>query len=220
MKKNNINTDFKYYQEIKSTYSKLTSLSLADFEKEKTALIIIDMVNGFVKQGPLSSPYVLGINDKIAQLAKRCCNVGIPVICFADCHSEQSAEFSSYPLHCLKDSEESKVTDEIAESGEYILIEKNSTNGFLQSKFNKFIKENEKITNFISVGCCTDICVMQFCLNLKTYFNNINKQCDVIVPTALTETYDAPYHNREFWNTAAYENMKLNGIKIVDNIIT
>ncbi len=37
------------------------TIELSEFEKDKTVLIVIDMVNGFVYSGPLSSPRVAGI---------------------------------------------------------------------------------------------------------------------------------------------------------------
>ena len=50
------------------------------------------------------------------------------------------------------------------------IIEKNSTNGF----FAMDIADYAYLDNFIVVGCCTDICVYQFVLALKTYFNQNN----------------------------------------------
>lgn len=52
-----------------------------------------------------------------------------------DSHQKSSQEFITYPPHCLKGSEESEIIEELKIIGGYQLIEKNSTNGFLEPDF-------------------------------------------------------------------------------------
>ena len=45
------------------TVRKAQPLALDDLPADKTALVVVDMVNGFVKGGPMSSPRVEAINS-------------------------------------------------------------------------------------------------------------------------------------------------------------
>ena len=102
--------------------------------------------------------------------------------------------------------------------GYYKLIEKNSTNGFHEKQFIDCLEANGK-SRFIVTGDCTDICVLQFCLSLKTYFTQRNLQSEIIIPLNCVETYDAPYHEAGFMSLAAYKILKDSGIKFVSEIL-
>ena len=191
-------------------------IALGCLEAGSTALIVVDMVNGFVKKGALFSPNVLSLNDKIAGLLRSCNALDIQAICFADAHSRQSTQFRDFPEHCIAGTEESAVTDEIA-ACKFKLILKNSTNGFLEPAFAVWLKENDKIDTFIITGCCTDLCILQFALTLKADFNRRNRVSRVIVPAELTATYDTPRHSASFIDYMSYYNMLLCGIEVTTN---
>ncbi len=87
----------------------LKSININSLQKDKTVLIIIDMVNGFTKKGPLQSPRIASIIPDIIKLSYKCEELKIKKIVFADSHTESSPEFKSYPCHCLKGTNESKV---------------------------------------------------------------------------------------------------------------
>lgn len=204
--------------EIYDKFQKIKSVNLNDFDCNKTVLIIIDMVNGFAKGGALSSKRILSINGRIAALSDSCSKLGIEKIAFADSHSENSPEFKVYPKHCVRGDWESLLTDEIIKSGKCVLIEKNSTNGFIESRFLEWLEKNEDIDNFIIVGNCTDICVQQFSLSLKAYYNMKNREKNIIVVKDLVETYDQDFHYSELMSLISLYNMNINGIDIVSTI--
>ena len=89
------------------------SVCLSSLDPNQTALIIVDMVNGFVKMGPMSSPRIQTIIDPICDLLKRANDSQIDVVAFADCHQTDSIEFNSFPAHCIKGEVESEIIDEI-----------------------------------------------------------------------------------------------------------
>ncbi len=196
----------------------LPDIKLADLDQNRTILVIIDMINGFIREGALKSPRIEGITPKIANLSAKCNDLGIQKIAFADCHTNDSPEFESYPVHCLKDSYEAQIVDEIKEVGGYQLIEKNSTNGFLEDTFCTWLDQNKHVDTFILTGDCTDICVLQFALTLKTWFNRNNKKVRVIVPADMVETYDLGLHDAQLMNIMALYNMIINGIEVVQTI--
>jgi nicotinamidase-related amidase len=193
-------------------------LSIQDLKAEDTALIIVDMINGFAKEGPLSSPRVDALIPNIVELSKKCDELGIKKIAFADNHTEDSPEFASFPNHCLCGTSESEVVEAIQAVGNYLLIEKNSTNGFIEPVFQAWLKEHENIKTFIVVGDCTDICVLQFALTLKTHFNRVNEQSRIIVPVKSVDTYDLGTHNGDLQQIMALYQMTVSDIEVVKEI--
>lgn len=203
--------------QIYDQLSRLPECSLSSLHPGATALIIVDMVNGFVKQGALSSPRIYSINQKVAELASACSRLTIPVLAFGDCHTEESPEFTSFPVHCKIDSEESRVTDEIA-AFPHQYIAKNSTNGFLEPVFRQWLQSHPSKDTFIVVGDCTDLCVNQFCTTLKAYFNQKNRLSQVIVPIDLVETYDLGEHDADLLNIMTCYSMRVAGIQLASHI--
>ncbi|MCI9273478.1 MAG: cysteine hydrolase [Clostridiales bacterium] len=205
--------------EIWNHLSKLEPLSLSTLPAGKTALIIVDMVNGFVKEGPMSSKRVESINHRVANLLNHCQRYGILCLAFADCHTSDSPEFLSYPPHCLAGTTESEVTMEISQSGRFQTICKNSTNGFLEPTFSLWRNQHPQIDHYLVVGDCTDICISQFSIALKADFNRENRIGKVIVPIDLVETYDLGMHNGDLMNLTALYEMELNGVELVSTMI-
>ncbi len=205
----------KALEEILDMLEGLPELHLKDLQYQNAALVIVDMINGFAKEGALSSPRVEKIIPKIVELSKLCDDLEITKLAFADCHTEASPEFDAYPEHCMKGTNESEVVDEIKEIGGYTLIPKNSTNGFLEEKFQNWLSENQNIDSFIITGDCTDICVQQFAITLKTWFNMQNKKARIIVPIEAVDTYDLGVHDGELTNVMALYNMIINGVEVV-----
>lgn len=196
----------------------LPTMSLSDFAPEKTAMIVVDVVNGFIREGAMASPLVEDIIPAVAKLMDKCNKAEIPVVAFADCHKEDCSEFASFPPHCIENTSESELVDELKKVGGYFLMKKNSTNGFHEKIFKQCLIQNPTTNTFIVVGDCTDICVMQFCLTLKTWYTQQNRNIDIYIPVNAVETYDAPGHDADFMNIAAYKLMKDSGIRFVKEI--
>ena len=204
--------------EIFDMLAKLPIIRLKDLQGKRTALVIVDMVNGFAREGALKSPRVEGLIPEIAKLSKVCDELQIAKLAFADCHTKVSPEFEAYPAHCMCGTSEGEMVDELKEIGGYTLIPKNSTNGFLEEEFQKWLKENEHINTFIVTGDCTDICIQQFAVTIKTWFNMQNKKARVIVPVSAVETYDLGLHDGDLMHVTALYNMMINGIEVVAGV--
>lgn len=198
--------------------SQLPALSLDDLLSENTALVIIDMINGFAREGALQSPRIEALIPAIAVLSQECGRRGITRLAFADNHTEASPEFGSYPAHCLAGTSESEMVDELKQIGGYQLIPKNSTNGFLEDGFAQWIKQNSRIRNFIVAGDCTDICIQQFAVTLKTWFNRRNELSRIIVPIDVVDTYDLGLHGADLLNASSLFSMQVNGVELVSGI--
>lgn len=197
------------------------TIELSEFDKDKTVLIVIDMVNGFVYSGPLSSPRVAGIVKNIARLNEK--TKGFKKVFFMDSHEENSMEFGSFPMHCIRGSHEAELIPELknyfSEGPDTLYIHKNSTNGFSSKVFKEWLEKNmDEVDNYIITGCVTDICVLQFALSLKAYFNEINKSKKIVVPKDCVETYDGGSHDGNIMNLFALYNMHTSGIEIANKI--
>ncbi|CCC57710.1 cysteine hydrolase family protein [Caloramator australicus] len=205
-------------EEMKKFLEERPDLDIKELNSKETVLVIVDMINGFCKEGNLSSPRIKALIPETERILRLCKENEIKAIAFADSHSEDSPEFSSYPSHCVRGTWESEVVDELKEVAELKIINKNSTNGFLEDEFQDWLKNNPQIKNFIIVGDCTDICVEQFANTLKAYFNMKNIKARVIVPISAVETYDLGYHYAELLNIAALMIMAGNGVEIVKTV--
>ena len=192
-------------------------------DKTKTAVIVVDMIDGFVNIGNFASPRVKDMSPNIETLLNKFKDSR--KVFFRDVHSKGSKEFNAYVEHCV-DEKETEIIEELKEhaygkfsKGLSTIVEKNSTNGFLAEGFRKWLLENEDVENFIVVGCVTDICLSDMAKTLQCYIyeNNLDKK--VIVPINCVETYDFGHHNGAIMNVFSLYSMKLAGINIVSEII-
>ena len=84
--------------------------SASDFKKDETAIVIVDMVNGFVHKGNMASPRVKAMAPNIASLLEKFKDS--KKVFFKDCHTKNSREFKAYIEHCI-DKEEIEIIDEL-----------------------------------------------------------------------------------------------------------
>lgn len=187
-----------------------------NLEMIKSGLIVVDMVNGFINEGKMADPYIRNIIDENVYLIDNFLNKNYPVIAFRDCHEKGAVEFKSFPEHCLNGTCESELVDEIKVYEDRMKVFlKNSTNGIYANGFIEYINSLKDVSEFIVTGCCTDICVMQLAMALKTYFNAVNKNINIVVPMNAVETYKLPTHQRDEYNNIAFDLMNQAGIQIV-----
>ncbi len=184
----------------------------------KTALVIVDMVNGFLTEGVLASPRSASVLPAVESLLRFAKEHRIPAAAFADCHETDAIEFSAFPPHCIKGTSEAEIAPSLCEIGGFERIEKNSTNGFLTDGFQAFLAAHPECERFVVCGVCTDICVMQFALSLKTYGNQNNRKLEVLVPVNTVATYDAPGHSGDLMQVMALQIMAQAGITLTAEV--
>ena len=73
-------------------------MSGSTYEKHKL-LVVVDMIRGFIEQGPLSGPAISTIIDDNVELIKDFTSRSQHVTAFRDAHGEDSREFAYYPPH-------------------------------------------------------------------------------------------------------------------------
>ena len=196
----------------------LKDISLASLDSNRTVLIVVDMINGFAKAGALYSPRVEALIPTIEGLSRACSERRMPQLAFMDSHPESSPEFLSYPPHCLAGTVESQLVEELQKTDAFMLIQKNSTNGFLEPEFQNWLESHPQTDTFIVVGDCTDICIQQFSVTLKCSFNRINRPSRVIVPMNSVDTFDFGNHNGDLMHAVALMMMQGSGVEVVRGI--
>lgn len=195
--------------------------------------IVVDMVNGFAKEGVMADPYIMHIVPAIREIMIG--NLNSPnqaVAVIRDSHDEDAQEFQIHPPHCQKGTKEANLIDELSDLEIYCYeFLKNSTSTIWATGFLDFIKEllrNPKFKKVKLVGCCTDICVMDLGIPLKKLFDELNIDIEVIVPEHAVETFEIKpntydeygrvveegIHDRQEWNNMAFRFMKQAGIKV------
>ena len=180
---------------------------------------IIDMVNGFVYEGAMHDEYISRTEEEQVKLIKSLLDEKQGVALIGEWHPKDSVEFLTYPAHCVIGTSEVDFVDSLKKYEDKALVyRKNSTNGIFAPGLLEDLNKMKNLKEVIIGGCCSDICVLHFVLSLKTYLNQTNRDVKIFVVESMTETYDAPNHNREEYNEIAYRLMKQNGIEVVRDL--
>lgn len=186
----------------------------------KKCLIVVDMVNGFLKEGILHDESIKMVIPRQEEIIKDYVKQGELVVFIKDTHTKDSTEFKRFgnTNHCLLNSSESELVDELKSyenMDNVISVKKNSTSFMEAPDFRKMIKSAENIKEVDIVGCCTDICVTNGAIGLSNYFDEWNR--DVRIRTWIDgiETYNSDIHNREKYTQAALLLMEQQGIQLV-----
>ena len=217
-------------------YADLPVVSLQSLLKEvpgdETALVIVDVVNGFCKEGKLSSPRVARIVPAVAQLVRRAEKLGVShYLLPQDQHPGNSLEFRIYPDHCIEGSAESETVDELRRlpnAHKFKIFPKRSINPGMEERLQGWLEQNPGVRQFIVTGDCTDICVHQMAMFLKIRSVVKNSAVGIVVPADCVDTYNLdvprdprngpPPHPGDLMHRFFLYHMHLNGIRIVAGI--
>jgi len=201
-------------------------------QPESVAVISVDVINGFCKFGPLSSPRVDSIVTPIVALFMRAWQAGCRnIVLTQDTHEPDAVEFGAFPPHCVRGTEEAETVPEIKGLPFYdqiTVIEKNSIDSGLDTGLDAWIAAHPKVHTFIVVGDCTDLCTYQLAMHLRLTANARQKDWRVVVPENCVDTYDTSMqtateiggyaHPADFFHNIFLYHMALNGIEVVKEI--
>ena len=179
-------------------------------------LIVVDMVNGFVYNGPLHDIECSKIIPRQKELIDDYLDNGDLVVFIKDTHTKDSTEFSRMPIHCLENTDESELVPELREyvgRDNVITINKNSTS------FNEVPEFRDLITNLVNlkrvdeIGVCTDICDFNGIMGLANRLNQENRDVSIYVHEDAVATFNET--ERREYVEAAKLLMKQQGINII-----
>lgn len=183
----------------------------------KDMLIVVDMVNGFVREGMLHDEEIGSIIPRQEEMIQNYLEKGGLVLFIKDTHNINSKEFERFNgMHCLKGTSEAELVDELKKYenlDNVISIEKNSTSFMEAPKFRNLIECLNDLENIDIIGCCTDICVFNGAIGLANYRDEWDKKFNISVHEDMIATYGE--NNRKEYVDAAKLLMLQQGINLV-----
>ena len=193
--------------------SKIKNLKV--YEK---CLIVVDMVNGFVREGVLHDDRIAFVIPNQVELINQFQDEGELVVFIKDTHDENAVEFKRFgnTKHCVRGTKEAQLVDELIPfegMDNTVSIEKNSTSFMESPKFRDLVSSLVNVKQYEIVGCCTDICDFNGAMGLANYCDEWNRDVEVLVHQDAIATYSEDIR-REYVD-AAYLLMKQQGIKLV-----
>jgi len=151
-------------------------------------VIVVDMLRGFLEEGRAldCGPTARAIVPNVRRLLEAERLRGSHLIFLADTHDPDDKEFAVFPPHCVRSTEETEVTPELAGLATEI-IPKRRYSGFFGTNLDARLRElaPAKIT---VCGICTDICVMHTVADAR------NRDYPVEVPVDCVATFDEEAH--------------------------
>ena len=179
---------------------------------------MVDMVNGFVREGVLHDENIALVIPRQIELIKDAKSRGELIVFIKDTHDENAVEFKRFggTKHCVRGTSEANLVDELIpfeNAEDTISIEKNSTSYMEAPEFRNLIAGLTNIERVDVVGCCTDICDFNGTMGLANYLDQNNRNVELNVHTDAVATYaqDA----RGAYVDAAYLLMEQQGIQLV-----
>ena len=187
---------------------------------QKALLVVVDMVNGFVKKGNMADISINDCTKNIVELIEKFIEEDNYLLAFNDNHQLGCKEFNTFPIHCVDNTEESQLVDEIKIYEDKIkVIKKNCTNGFMSKEYLPYFNSLKNLSNIVVVGCCTDICVLQYCLAMQTYINEFDLDVSITCYKDCMDTYNSDIHCKSEYNQMAHKLMSNAGIIVKDSYI-
>lgn len=174
-------------------------------------LIVVDVLNGFCKFGNLASPRCDAVIPRIKQLVETRREAGDLLIFLADTHDPDDREFEIFPVHCVRETPESEVVEELQPFLKRArLIRKRRYSGFFETDLEAVLKHAAP-RQVTVVGVCTDICVLHTVADLR------NRDYAVTVPADAVATFDAPNHPGDAVQRFALDHMRgILGARVVE----
>ena len=184
----------------------------------ETALIVVDMVNGFVNEGVLHDKNIKKIVPRQLELLEEAEKKGSLIILVNDTHNKNATEFKRFgnTTHCIQGTSEAELIDELKpfeQKDNVITVEKNSTSLMESPEFREIVKQAENLKEVNFVGCCTDICVFNGAMGLANYYDQWNRDVTINVHEDAIATYSED--EREEYVQSAKLLMKQQGINLV-----
>ena len=146
----------------------------------KEALIVIDMLNDFIKKdgclycGEEAEKIVSAIQKEIAAFRKK----RMPLVYVCDQHLPSDLEFKMFPQHCLVGSKGAEIISELSPQKKDLVIPKRRFSAFFQTDLDLTLRELG-VNRLVLVGVCTNICLLYTAADarMRNYKVTILKNC-------------------------------------------
>jgi nicotinamidase-related amidase len=125
----------------------------------KTALIVVDMQNDFVKEGgTLVVPDAAGTVPTIRSLLDRARSAGAKVVFTQDTHTEGDPEWNIWPEHCREGTWGWQIIDELAPREDETVLRKVRYDAFYGTHLDHFLRL-WGVDTLVICGTVANICV-------------------------------------------------------------
>lgn len=154
------------------------------------ALIVVDMQNGFLREGNLASDDCLAVLPAVVREVDAALDAGMRVLFTADTHEPDDREFEVFPTHCVRGTHETELVDELQPylgHDDTSLLAKRRYSAMFETELEGWLRRFG-IDDVRICGVCTDICVLHTTADLR------NRDIGVTVVADATATFDAPEH--------------------------
>ncbi len=195
---------------------------------QATAIVGVDLLEGFCRTGSLASPRVHALVTPTIKFLKACHQHGIKNFLFpSDAHQKNSREFAAFPPHCIQGTPESELVRELREldfSHLFERMDKRSVASLIQTPLSVRLQEQE-LRTIICIGDCTDLCLYHLATGLRFLANSADLPWNIVVPANLVATYDLPVdtalqigalpHPGDLLHDLFLYHLELNGVKVI-----
>ena len=174
----------------------------SESEQPRRAVIVVDMLVGFVRHGNLYSPRYEAVVPSLREHLATSEAEGVPLVFLVDTHAPDDPEFAMFPSHCVEGSGEDEVVPELREFADRgTVVRKRTFSGFHGTELDAVLRRLRPAVVEVA-GVCTDICVLHTVAGLRA------RGYDVVVRKGLVETYDAPGHDAAEFNRFALAHVR------------
>lgn len=127
----------------------------------KTAMVVVDMQNDFVKpSGALLVPAAGETLPRVQRLLERARASGVRIAYTQDTHFPADPEASIWPEHTRFGSWGWQIVEELAPRPEDLICQKNRYDGFYGTWLDHFLSRVWRVKNLVLVGTVSNICVL------------------------------------------------------------
>lgn len=155
--------------------------SKIELEPNRSALIIVDMQNDFVKEGgSLLVEAAKDTVDNIKSIINKARQNNVKVVYTQDTHFKNDKEWEIWPKHCEKNSWGWHIIDEIKPAKDDMVFEKNRYDGFYGTNLDHYLKHVWNIKDLVIMGTVSNICVAQTAASAGLRWYNIITPADCI----------------------------------------
>jgi nicotinamidase-related amidase len=209
--------------DLETWLSKLESLKLETLDPQQTAILSVDVIEGFCRVGVLASPRVKAIIPNVVSLIQNAETRGVKDVAFIqDAHPENAEEFGAYPPHCVKGTLEARAASELEALPNwknYAHFEKNSISSLESTELVAWLEERPQLKNLICVGDVTDLCLYSLAIGVKLRSLAQGLGQRIIVPENCVQTWDSPDHPGDLYHAMFLFQLKRNGVEIISSIL-
>lgn len=187
-----------------------------ELERVEEAVFVIDMINGFVKFGPLAAPSIMRVVPFQQEILEESENKPNSINVFGDDdHGNNAREFLTYGSHANNDEEKKVIYELERYKASGLEFKKNSVNLMLAPGFISFLDKLKNLKKVYIMGCLSEVCVSRFTYTINEYFDETNRDVEVCVYANGIDTNNAPGHNADEVTETSLQDMKMNGVKVL-----